>query len=239
MEKKTSRFNKIKRILVLVFFLAGLYTLAQSSLFKVKEIRVIGNETLSTEKIVVKSEIYTGDNIFKIDLKTSEERILTIPDVKRVDMSRKFPATVEISVVEREPLVLLPIQGGFVQVDEDGICLRSSDLVSDKFPVITGVGVKNPMPGKKIISKSLEKGIITVKGFPQALLPIISEINIDGDKIIAYTTDGIQCRLGMADDMKKKGEVFLKVLDELKGKNKKIEYLDLSLAESPVVKYAR
>ncbi|NTW05490.1 MAG: FtsQ-type POTRA domain-containing protein [Peptococcaceae bacterium] len=239
MEKKSSGLNKIKRILVLIFFLSGIYVLAQSSFFKVKEIRVIGNKTLSIEKIVTKSEIYTGDNIFKIDLKTSEEMIITIPEIKRVDMSRIFPATVEIKIVEREPLVLLPIQGGFVQVDEDGVCLRSSDLVSDKFPVITGVEFKNPIPGKKIVSKSLDKGIMTVKAFPKVLLSLISEINIEGDKIIAYTTDGIQCRLGMAEDMKKKGEVFLKVLEELKVKDNKIEYLDLSLAESPVVKYAK
>jgi len=78
-----------------------------------------------------------------------------------------------------------------------------------------------------------------VDQLPAVLLPELSEINIgtQGD-VCLYTLDGVQCRLGTASDIPKKGLVLSRVLSELKAKGKKIAYIDLSYVGSPVVKYS-
>ncbi len=238
MKKRPSKFNIIKRLFFIIMMATAVYVLARSSIFEVKEIRVVGNNVLSEEKLVAASGINLGENIFQLDLKSSTQRIEIIPVIKNVEIVRVLPAAVEIKIEERQPLALLPIQDGFIQVDEDGVCLQNSDLLSSQVPVVTGVEFETPSPGEKIESHLLETGLTVAKGLPAGLLPMISEINVNGDQVIMYTLDGIQCRLGILGDVQRKGEVFMKVLEELKDKGKRINYIDLSLAESPVVKYA-
>lgn len=221
----------------MLVFLTAAYVLARSSVFEVREIRVVGNNSLAREKIVSVSGINPGENIFKLDLKNSAEKLKAIPVIKSVDMSRKLPSAVEIKVEERRPRALLPVQGGFISVDDDGVYLQKGDIVSSQLPVVTGVSFTVPAPGGQIKSEALDTALGVVKEIPPGLLPLLSEVNINGGQVVAYTLDGIQCRLGTAADMKQKGEVFIKVLNELKVKGKRIEYIDLSYTGSPVVKY--
>lgn len=235
--RPSKKYNLLQSVFFILVFLTAAYILARSSIFEVREIRVEGNNSLTREKIISVSGINPGENIFKIDLKSSAEKLKVIPAVKSVDMSRKLPSTVEIKVEERKPRALLPVQGGFIQVDDEGVYLQKGDVVSNQLPVLTGVSFNVPPPGGQIKSEALGTALEVVKEIPPGLLPQLSEVNIDGSQVVAYTLDGIQCRLGIAADMKQKGEVFMKVLNELKVKGKRIEYIDLSYTGSPVVKY--
>lgn len=237
MAKRFVGFNLIQSIFFVLVFLTAAYILARSSLFEVREIRVTGNSSLAREQIVAVSGINPGQNIFKLDLKESMEKLRVIPLIKNVSMSRDLPAAVEIRVEERKPCALLPVESGFIQVDREGVCLQRGDIAANQFPVITGVNFSQPAPGQQIESESLDKALTVIKELPPALLPQLSEININGEQAVVYTLDGIQCHLGTVKDLKRKGDVFINVLNELKTKGKKIEYIDLSYTGSPVVKY--
>lgn len=227
----------MQSIFFIVVFCTAAYVLARSSVFEVREIRVSGNSAVPRERLVSVSGINPGENIFKLDLKASAEKLKTIPAIKSVEMSRKLPTAVEIKVSERRPVALLPVEAGFIQVDEEGIYLQKGDIAANQLPVVTGVKFSLPEPGGRVKSDTLDAVLEVVKGIPQGLLPVLSEVNMDGDQAVAYTMDGIQCRLGTPTDLQQKGEVFMKVLDELKVKGKRIEYIDLSYKGSPVVKY--
>lgn len=237
MANKASGYNLWQSAFFLIVFLTAAYILARSSVFEVREIRVVGNSSLSREKIISASGINPGENIFKLDLKASAERLKGIPLIKSVEISRRLPSAVEITVEERRARALLPVEGGFIQVDSDGVCLQKGDIASSQLPVVTGVKFVVPAPGGQVKSEALGRALTVVMGFPAGLLPMLSEVNVDGDHLIAYTLDGIQCRLGAATDVQQKGEVLIKVLDELKVKGRRIEYIDLSHTGSPVVKY--
>ncbi|MCL5934990.1 MAG: FtsQ-type POTRA domain-containing protein, partial [Firmicutes bacterium] len=97
-----SRYNLLQSVFFIVVFLLAAYVLARSSFFEVREIRVVGNSSLTREKIVSVSGLNPGENIFKLDLKSSAEKIRALSLVKNVDMSRKLPSAVEIKVEERK-----------------------------------------------------------------------------------------------------------------------------------------
>ncbi len=235
--RKRSGYNLVQSIFFVLVFLTAAYVLARSSVFEVREVRVLGNSSLTREKIVSVAGINPGENIFKLDLKSSAERLKAIPLVKSVDMARKLPSAVEIRVEERKPRALLPVAGGFIQVDDEGVCLQKGDIAADQLPVVTGAKFSPPAPGSRVESEALMNALAVVRGLPGGLLPMLSEVNVEGDQVVAYTLDGIQCRLGTAVDVQKKGEVLAKVLSELKVKGRRIEYIDLSYTASPVVKY--
>jgi cell division protein FtsQ len=234
---KAFGYNLWQSAFFLIVFLTAAYILARSSVFEVRQIKVAGNGSLSQEQIISVSGINPGENIFKLDTKSSAEKLRGIPLIKSVEISRKLPSAVEIRVEERRARALLPVEGGFIQVDGEGVCLQKGDIASSQLPVVTGVKSSVPAPGGQVKSEALGRALTVVMGFPAGLLPMLSEVNVDGDHVIAYTMDGIQCRLGTATDIQQKGEVLVKVLDELKVKGKRIEYVDLSHTGSPVVKY--
>lgn len=218
-------------------FLTAAYVLARSSVFEVREIRVTGNNSLSREKIVSSAGINPGENIFKLDLKSAAEKIKVISMIKSVDMSRNLPWTVEIRVEERKPVALLPVDSGFIQVDDEGFYIQKGNVGLNGLPVITGLKFEVPSPGGQVKAEKLVKALEVVRGFPGELLPLLSEVYTDGDQAVVYTLDGVQCRLGTLADLKQKGEVLVKILGGLKTKDKRIEYIDLSFTGSPVVKY--
>ncbi|MCL6610776.1 MAG: FtsQ-type POTRA domain-containing protein [Peptococcaceae bacterium] len=238
MSGRPSRYNFLQSVFFIVLILTAAYVLARSPVFEVREIRVAGNSSLTPETIISASGINQGENIFKLDLKSSAGKLKSIPLVKSVEMARRLPSTVEIKVEERKPRALLPVGDGFIQVDEDGVCLQKGDLAGSQLPVVTGVNFSAPAPGGQIKSEALDRALAVVMELPAGLLPMLSEVNVSGDQFVAYTLDGIQCRLGMPGDIGQKGEVLMKVLNELKVKGKRIEYIDLSYTGSPVVKYA-
>ena len=235
--KRFSRHSLFQRVFFLMVFLTTAYVLARSSVFEVREIRVTGNTSLSRENIVLAAGINPGENIFKLDLKSAAEKLKVISMIKSVDMSRHLPWTVEIRVEERKPIALLPVDSGFIQVDDEGFYIQKGNVGLNGLPVITGLKFEMPSPGGQVKAEKLGEALEVVRGFPGELLQLLSEVYADGDQAVVYTLDGVQCRLGTQADLKQKGEVLLKILGGLKTKDKRIEYIDLSFTGSPVVKY--
>lgn len=238
--KKSSKKNLLQSIFFVFIFLMAAYVMTRSSLFEVKEIRVSGNNLLNTETIISVSGLNLGVNIFKLDLKAATENLKIISLVKNVAMSRRLPSVVEITVEERKPSALLSVDsGGFVQVDDGGFYLQKGDIGKDQLPVLTGFTVDLPAPGEPLKSEALITGLTVINGLPPELVLQLSEVNINVDRIGVYTLDGIRCHLGSTVDLEQKGRVLINVLDDLKLKGKRIEYIDLSHAGSPVVKYSK
>ncbi|MHB8157661.1 MAG: cell division protein FtsQ/DivIB [Desulfocucumaceae bacterium] len=235
--KRTSRYGFLQSIFFVMLFLTAAYVLARSSVFEVREIRVNGNVSLSRDNIVSSSGLNPGENIFKLDLKTAAGKIKIIPLVKSVEMSRRLPSAVEINVEERKPVALVPVEAGFIQVDDQGVYIQKGDIGVNQLPIVTGLKFSPPSPGGKVEAEKIDAALAVVKDFPPELTLLLSEINIEGDLAVVYTLDGIQCRLGVPLEIKQKGEVLINVLSGLREKKKKIEYIDLTYPGSPVVKY--
>lgn len=235
--KRSSGYNYIQSVFFLLLFLTAAYVLARSSVFEVREIRVLGNTTLSRENIISVAGINPGENIFRLDLKAAAEKLKVVSVIKTSELNRRLPSAVEIKVVERVACALVPVETGFIQIDDEGVYIQKGDVGISQLPVVTGLKFDLPLPGGKIMSEKLDVALEVVRGVPPGLLVRLSEIFIEGDQAVVYTLDGIQCRFGAPVDLRQKGEVFLKILEGLKTKGKKIEYIDLSHAASPVVKY--
>ncbi|SFG28780.1 cell division protein FtsQ [Desulfotomaculum arcticum] len=218
--------------------LLAAYVLLQSPIFTISNIYVLGNNSLSAGDVIKVSGIVTGMNIFKADLNAAAGKIMAIPMVKDAQTIRKFPHTVVIEISERSPVALVLLEGRFVEVDAEGVYLRQGKAGTTGLPVITGGKLQVSGPGKPVQGTEFEKALKVVGQLPVELRQNLSEVNVGGDeRVTLYTIEGTECKLGFAEDAGKKGNYILQVLQELKEQGKKIEYVDFSIANSPVVKY--
>ncbi len=120
----------------------GLYRYVGSSpRFAVKQIVVEGSAHRSQPELAKRAGVALGANIFSIDLEAARRGLLADPWIERATVDRKLPGSVTLSVVEREPLVLVALGGSMFLSSRGGEVfkpLETGDPVD--LPVVTGLG---------------------------------------------------------------------------------------------------
>jgi len=238
--KPKRRWNLIESIFFILLVLIAGFVLLRSPLFEVRRIEVRGNQYLSGDEIVAVSGISTGTNIFKLNLHDAAVNLQLLPMVKKARLVRNLPAMVTIDIEERKPLGLLPAENGFIEVDEEGVCLQKGDAATRGLPIITGVKGEGISLGQPVEADGFKETLAVLAGLPEEVRAQLSEIHrTEQCQFRVYTLAGIQCRLGGGDNIQGKGKVLSLVLKGLHDQEEKIEYIDLSYAGKPVFKYKR
>jgi cell division septal protein FtsQ len=125
--------------------LAGVYAALHSSLFMVRVVEVSDQEQdapLEPREVTALAAVPLGEvSLFDLNLKSIEKRLLAHHWVREVVLIKRFPQTLSIQVIYRQPLAILQgRQGALRYVDSDGslfgpVTLRGkADL-----PMIDGV----------------------------------------------------------------------------------------------------
>src|SRR5690606_1806233 len=93
----------------------------QTPLLDVDHIDVVGAGQSGVAAVQAASGIDRGDPLLTSGVGGAAERIAELPWVQTVDVSRKWPNTIEVRVVERVPAAAVPVKdGGWVLLDVTG-----------------------------------------------------------------------------------------------------------------------
>ena len=101
-KKQKKKKRTVKIFLILILFIALCILLATSEIFNIKKVSVQGLDKLTDKEIISYSNIIIGENIFKTNLAKAEYEIEKNPYVKTVEVKRKFPNTILVSIEERK-----------------------------------------------------------------------------------------------------------------------------------------
>ncbi|SMB96417.1 cell division protein FtsQ [Desulfonispora thiosulfatigenes DSM 11270] len=243
-EKSKGNKKKVKSFKVVYFFLfiIGIYFFLHSPIFNIQNVEVIGNKNLTKQQVIKLSQVNQGDNLFKIEKNDIIKNISIHPLIESVEISRDLPSTLKINVLERKPIGLVVCEDGFIQVSEKGVFISiNNDLGSYQLPVISGVSMDYlPGPGQIIKNEGLHTALEILTNIESDLLINIAEINVaDPRYILAYTTQGIEIRLGSKKEVQSKLENLQDILEKIINlviDEKAIEYIDLRFSGPPIIK---
>lgn len=136
--KKKRNINYKKWSIILfsatIIFLVASYLISSKS--DVKEIVVNGNEHLSTEEILERSEIKEKDKMYLISEGKAEQNISLLPIVESITVERDFPNTVNITVKEFDVVAYVESKGRYYPVLENEQILRGFDMTPTDAPII-------------------------------------------------------------------------------------------------------
>ncbi len=94
---------------------------------------------MGDEEILNACMINKGDNIFSFSERKAEERIEALLSVKSVDVSRRFPSSVKITIIERMPFACIEAMGKYYEADDEGLIINTyDDASSAKSIIISG-----------------------------------------------------------------------------------------------------
>jgi cell division protein FtsQ len=155
--------------------------------YRLSSIEVQTDGTLQREQILKAADLHDGVNIFSVSLSRVHDDLLQLPQVDEVQVVRKMPNEVDISIVERKPVAWITADkqladpfasdGAFL-VDARGVLMKQKKLLPEYLglPLITGCASESLEPGKTVSSfeakASLELLRLSTRSFMQTRFQI-------------------------------------------------------------------
>jgi cell division protein FtsQ len=113
-------------------------------LFTVGTVRVDGAGTLTSAEVVDVAGIAQGTPLMRVDVEAAEARVARLPQVAGVEVTRGWPRSVVVTVIERVPVAVVEQDGLRSLVDADGVLF---DTVTGYPPVgVVPLEVADPGP---------------------------------------------------------------------------------------------
>ena len=185
--KGKRRLRMLLMAVLLVLLLLAAVLISKSSLLDVDEVVVVGVDSQLEELIVTVANIPKSKPLLEIDTQAISTRIKKIPSVRDAKVSRSFGGKVTISVMLREPSVLLSNLGQWFLIDLDGRVLeRVPELPPNlEYPIVEG-NFDNLKVGEWVPDQALF-AIELATNLPPVLLADISFVSLsEGIELILF-----------------------------------------------------
>jgi len=224
------------------FLFLSLYLfLKGSSFLRLKEVKIEGNNRVSTDEIRAITELDDEPNILSLDIKALNRRLGQHPWIEKSMIKRILPHGIHIMIHERKPLALIHL-GKFYYVDGKGVILNQA-LGKEKgaYPILTGLRREDLEKGERKAHMLLQRALDLLKMTQEdRILPYrsISQIHLDrAVGLLVYTTGkGTEIRLGFK-DFKRKFERLSKIWPIIRPME--LSAIDCTIPEKIIVKQKR
>lgn len=217
----------------------GIMLFFDSDYFKVKTIKVAGQEAYSgVRSIISKMDSKKGSNIFSVDLKSSERYLKdNYPELKDIRIRRILPDTIEVFYKVRRPFCQVE-SGYFYLVSDDMVVLSGPEPSQHAgLTVISGVDIskKNLMPSH---SGALKKAISLLKEIEESGFSRqhkVEKINVyDAGNPAIFIEDGTRIEIGEY-SFKQRQKLLEEILSDLESKKRAAKVIDLRFEDAVVI----
>jgi cell division protein FtsQ len=120
------------------------WALLWSPLFAVRSITVEGTSRLTAAQVIGATGVRAGQSLLRIDPTHVEQRVESLPAVDTAEVTRDWPHTVVVRVVERRPTAAVRSPSGVLLLDATGVAFAHATAPP---PGLVTVTVKAPVPG--------------------------------------------------------------------------------------------
>ena len=242
---KANRKKRRLRLLRLFFIaavitgaLAGAWRWATSPGTAFGSIVIEGTSQLTQSELLSMCGTQEPVNLFVVSPSAIEKAIANDVRFEKAETEYFWPGVLVVRVKERIPALYIACSyKGYAQVDYNGVVMSVSDGIKEAdAPVLSGVVTGNIFFGDTI----KEKNVLGILGFLSKLdkevTDSISEIAVDGSNNVKFNLRyGYPILLGNADKISDKLDIFITVFNDIKTKNIRAEYIDLTFAK-PYIK---
>lgn len=240
----TKKSRVMQTTLVCLLFAIFLFLFIQSSFFECKNIFVEGNRWLDNEYILENANVPLGNNLFYLDEKLIISKLEMLPMIQEVKVEKRLPSTLNIYIKEKEPAAIVVAQEKFILVDVKGFYIQDVESIREfkYLPLVTGLSLEGSLIfGQKINTKALDAALELADQIWEENSNYFNEINVSSGQndIWLYTNEGIMVKMGNSQNLDEKIAVFEKLYTKQleEGTHSQLEYIDISFAGLPVIKY--
>jgi len=230
--RKRQKRTMILLVAVFILFTLLLVFFLNSDHFKVKTIAFNRTVHVSGKALSKAEKLLQGKNIFRAPVKKTVEVLLSDPWVKEVNIKRKLPDRIEVTVIERKPVAQIAFEEYYYLISDDGMVLERRQSPED-IVQIADLPVKSIETGKVLKSTVFGSAMKVYKGLDRDLRQKVLVISApSADKIIFYL-GGVEIIFGQPDYLDEKIRILKEIL---KREGDNAISIDLRVPDNPIVK---
>ncbi len=158
--------------------------------FGIENVRITGQTETSEVDVLDSLALGPFPSLLTLDVETAREKVEALPWVKQATLTKLFPDTLEIAIVEREPYALWQHEGVVSLIDDTGRVI--TDVFGDGFAALPRV------VGKDAATRAAEY-VALLKPFPEILKRARAGILVSGTRWTIVLDTGVQLLLPAAD----------------------------------------
>jgi cell division septal protein FtsQ len=207
----------------------------------VDRLAIHGNERLSAAAVETQIGSVRGQNLLRVDLQHLQEQLLESPWVAAVTVRRVLPSTVDIHVVERDPIALARLDGALYLVDASGVIIDQYGPQYGDFdlPIVDGMAVKTPKGGAAIDpgrAQLVARFLAAMAQRPE-LRRSLSQLDVSRDANVAVLLNDDPTQLFLGDEQfVDRLRTYLEIRPTLAEQMDDVDYVDLRFGQRVVVK---
>lgn len=177
----------------------------------VRAVTVDGLVTLPAQRVREAAGIGSGTPLLRVDVGTAQARVARLPQVAKVEVTRDWPDSVVITVVERVPVAVVGEAGRRSLVDADGVLF---DRVPGGSPAgVVPLDVAAPGPE----DPATRAGVTAIAALPAAVREQVAAAAAGGpDDITLTLADGTVVRWGDASESRAKSAALVGLLEQIR-----------------------
>jgi hypothetical protein len=221
--------------------------------FAIQQILVQTDGVISPDQLRRWAGVKTGENLFALDLARVKRDLEMVPLISFVSVERVLPRTLRLRVNEREPVAQVSILRNngrdavvvsTFHLDPDGFVMLPLDprqrvrplgQAEEPLPVLTGVGLHELQPGRKLESPQVQAAMQLITEFahsPMAGLVDLKSIYTGSPEVLVVTTgQGGEITFGL-NDLDRQMRRWREIHDMGQRLNKSLATLDLAVSNN-------
>lgn len=130
---RAKRRRKALAFIVIAFMLAllgaSVWGVYYSSALVTKSVNVIGTHKLTRTQVSLAAQIPLGVPLARQDLDAIAQRTTTLAAIESAAITRDWPSTITVTVVERRPVLAVRQSSGYVVVDKSGVAYQTQSVL--------------------------------------------------------------------------------------------------------------
>lgn len=203
LRERARRRQRLRRLglVLLVAVVAGavVWAVFFSGLTATNQVEIRGNELVSSEEITQTARVPMGTPLARVDIDAIQQRLLAVPAVAEVRVSRRLMHTILIEVVERQMVYQLLNDNGYQWVDQGG------HLFETRADPVDGVVVVAKRPTQEVLA-----GVAGVVGaLPESVSTQTQGIEVSRTGFVVITlTDGRVIKWGETTATQEKADLL-------------------------------
>ena len=190
-------------------------------IWNINVIDIEGNLYYNNEEIMNQAEIFKKMHILKINKKRSIKELQKLPYIHLAEINVKYPSSVKIKVIEREPIGYVPFSGTYLSIDKMGQVLdqREAKELND-LPIVEGLKFDKFVLGEPLDVENEDSimAIIEMTTLMEKYNLLDKAVKVDVENLgrIHLYINSLDVIIGEISDLDKKIQWLCEIMDQYK-----------------------
>jgi len=233
-EGRRRRFVRAAYLALLAGLTGLLLGVLASDLFVIRRVEVRCEHPSLQGEATERARRMSFATIWLPPTRTIERQIGGLPRARSVAIDRELPATLIIVVEAREPVAAVSVEGRFMAIDEDGVCLHWTGDPASALPTVHLEDPSGLEVGGRLSDDDARRFRAVLSALASENLQAGASIDLSHPlRISVFTADGVLGKLGNEELLHEKTLLFGELLASLRADGREPLSIDLRVPSRP------